>query len=149
MSIEQEAAELVAAVDPAAVAAVLADFPPAEDIRIREHWRELDPTLTKKAPRDLAARESFLLAKVASYEASRLASIARYNDLRDRGLAALSPYDICISSSRDPLGALRCALRLKDAHISYDLSILVRLHLELDEVRALRAGSMSPQLALF
>ena len=139
----------MAAGDPAAVAAVLADFPPAEDIRIRERWQELDPNLTKKAPRDLAAREAFLLAKVASYEASRLASIARYNDLRDRGLAALSPYDICISSGNDPLGALRCALRLKDAHISYDLSILVCLHLELDEVRALRVGSMSPQLALF
>lgn len=149
MSIEQEAAELVAAVDQAAVAAVIADFPPAEDIRIREHWRELDPTLTAKAPRDLPAREAFLLAKVANYEKSRLDSITRYNDLRDRGLSALSPYDICISSSRDPVGALRCALRLKDAHISYDLSLLVRLHLELDEVRALRAGSMSPQLALF
>jgi len=62
VSIEQEAAELVAAVDPAAVAAVLADFPPAEDITIREHWQELDPTLTTKAPRALAARESFLLA---------------------------------------------------------------------------------------
>lgn len=49
----------------------------------------------------------------------------------------------------NPLGALRTALRLKDAHISYDLSILVKLTLELEDVKTELAEAEPPQLALF
>jgi hypothetical protein len=149
MGIEHEAAQLIAAIEQSAVVAILAEFPPPEEIRRRENWMECAPDETKKAPRDLAAREVFISAKIDSYEKSRLNDIRQYNHLRDHGLAALSPYDVCISSGGRPLDALRCALLLKTAHISYNLSVLIRLHLELEEVRALRAGSLSPQLALF
>ena len=45
--------------------------------------------------------------------------------------------------------ALRTALRLKDAHISYDLSILVKLTLELEDVKTELTEAKPPQLALF
>lgn len=149
MNIDQQAAELVAATDPAAVAAVIAAFPSAEEIGIRERWQDLNPHLGERVPKAPAAREAYLLGQIDRYQKSHLAGVSHYNKLRAQGLAALSPYDLCISSGNDPLGALRCALRLKDAHISYDLSILVKLSLELEDVRTELADAEPPQLALF
>ena len=50
MSIQEQAAALVAAVDPAAVAAVIAEFPEAEKVGIRTNWQSLDPHLGHRVP---------------------------------------------------------------------------------------------------
>ncbi|WP_459203492.1 hypothetical protein ACQVRV_00105 (plasmid) [Ralstonia pseudosolanacearum] len=144
MRIEDEAAALVAAVDPADVAAVIAEYPEAEDVGIRENWFELNPHVSRRVPKAPAARAEYLAKLIEENQDELQDDIARYNELRERGLAALTPYDICISSGNDPLGALRCALDLKDAHISYQLSILVRLALELEDTRAELARVAKP-----
>lgn len=149
MCIEQEAAELVAAVAPAAVAAVIAAFPEAEGVGIRANWQDIDPHLGQRVPKAPADRAEYLARKIEQYEAELQRDIAAYTRYREQGLAALSAYDVCISSGNNPLGALRTALRLKDAHISYDLSILVKLSLELEDVQTALAEAEPPQLALF
>lgn len=149
MRIDDEAAALVAAVDPAAVAAVIAAFPEAEKVGIRANWQDIDPHLGQCVPKAPADRAEYLARKIGQYEAELQRDIATYTHYRETGLAALSPYDVCISSGNNPLGALRTALRLKNAHISYDLSILVKLSLALEDVKTELAEAEPPQLALF
>lgn len=149
MRIDDEAAALVAAVDPAAVAAVIAEFPEAEKVGIRANWQDIDPHLGQRVPKVPTDRAEYLARKIEQYEAELQRDIATYTRYREQGLAALSAYDVCISSGNNPLGALRTALRLKDAHISYDLSILVKLSLELEDVKTELAKAEPPQLALF
>jgi hypothetical protein len=75
--------------------------------------------------------------------------MARYKELRDKGPAVLSDYDVVISGSRDPLGALRCALRLKVAHISYDLTVALGLGRELEQLEDELAAEDAMQFCLF
>lgn len=149
MRIDDEAAALVAAVDPAAVAAVIAEFPEAEMVGIRTNWQSLDPHLGQRVPTAPADRAEYLARQIEQYEAALQRDIATYTRYREQGLAALSAYDVCISGGKNPLGALRAALRQKDAHISYDLSILVKLTLALEDVKTELAEAEPPQLALF
>jgi len=143
-AIDDEAAALVAAVAPAAVAALIARYPEAEHVGIRSNWYELDPHSARRVPVAPAARAGYLAKLIDSNQAELQRDIARYNDLRARGLAALSRCDILISSGGRPLEALRCALDLKTAHISYHLSILVRLALELEDAHAAQARTIRP-----
>jgi hypothetical protein len=149
MQIDDEAAALVAAVDPAAVAAVIAEFPEAEKVGIRANWQDINPHLGQRTPKAPADRAEYLARKIGQYEVELKRDIVTYARYREQGLAALSAYDVCISSGKDPLGALRTALRLKGAHISYDLSILVKLALELEDVKTELAEAEPPQMALF
>ena len=128
---------------------VIASFPKGEDIPIRENWQSIDPHSSKRVPKAPAARMEYLADRVEQFKKSHLNAVARYERYRAQGLAALSPYDVCISSGDDPVGALRCALRLTNAHVSYDLTILVRLSSELDALRAEQVAAEPPQLALF
>ena len=109
-AIDDEAAALVAAVAPAAVAALIARYPEAEHVGIRSNWNELDPHSARRVPVAPAARADYLAKLIDSNQAELQRDIARYNDLRVRGLAALSRCDILISSGGRPLEALRCAL---------------------------------------
>ena len=143
-AIDDEAAALVAAVAPAAVAALIARYPEAEHVGIRSNWNELDPHSARRVPVAPAARADYLAKLIDSNQAELQRDIARYNDLRVRGLAALSRCDILISSGGRPLEALRCALDLKTAHISYHLSILVRLALELEDAQGELARAVKP-----
>lgn len=148
-SLDEEAAVLVAAIDPADVLAIIEKFPVAEKICIRQNWRDIDPYLAQRVPKVSADRAEYLTRKIEQYETELQRDVAEYARLRENGLAALSVYDLCISSGNDPLSALRTALRLKDAHISYDLSILLKLSLDLDEVQIDLTKAESPQLSLF
>lgn len=149
MSIEQRAAELVAAADPAEVAAVIASFPKGEDIAIRDNWQAINPHFGARVPKAPAARMAYLTERVEQHKKSHLVAIGRYDSLRELGLAALSPYDVCISSGDNPVSALRCALRLTNAHVSYDLTILIQLSDELESLRCEVVAAEPPQLALF
>ena len=149
MRIDDEAAALMAAVDPAAIAAVIAEFPEAEKVGIRANWQDIDPHLGQRVPKAPADRAEYLARKIEQYEAELQRDIATYTRYREQGLAALSAYDVCISSGNNPLGALRTALRLKHAHISYDLSILVKLSLELEDVKTELAESEPPATGPF
>jgi len=149
MSIDDEAAALVAAVNPADVAAVIAAFPEADKVGIRKNWYEIDPHLGRRMPKAPADRADYLTRQIEQHQTELQGHISTYTRYREKGLTALSAYDVCISSGNDPLGALRCALRLKDAHISYCLSILVKLSLELEDVQARLVEVDRSQMALF
>lgn len=141
-----EAAALVAAVDLAAVAAVLAEFPEPEELGMRDDPASIKPH-TKPPPKNPVKRAQYLREQIERRRRNAENDIECYNDLRFRGLAALHACDIIISSGRNPLGALRTALDLKSAHITYELTMLHNLHLELAE--ALREQGLPPQLAIF
>ncbi len=148
-SLDDEAAALVAAIDPAEVLAIIEKFPVAEKIGVRQNWQDIDPHLAQRVPKASADRAEYLARKIDQYEVELQRDIAVYSRLRKDGLSALSAYDVCISSGNDPLGALRVALRLKGAHISYGLSILLKLSHELSDLKIELAAAESPQLSLF
>lgn len=135
--LDTRAAQLVAAADPAAVAAVLAEFPEAEDIGMRADPDAFDPHAgRKRAPKDPAQRVQYLRDLIERLRGEVEDDIASYNRYRYHGLAAVSAFDICIASSGRPLQALRTALDLTSAHISYGLTMMRNLHLELARVQA-------------
>lgn len=140
---EVQAAELVAQVSAAEVSALVASFPEPEDIDLRKEI----PTNRKPLPQDLEQRCVSLREEIERCRLTLEKDIERYNDLRRRGLAAVSQYDIVCSSGGDPLNALRTALRLKNAHISYAMTMGHGLQLEL--ANTLKEIGEAPQLALF
>ena len=148
-SIEATAAALVAGVDPVALATTVAEFPKAEDITLRTNWQEIDPHLGERVPANGLARRVYLEQRLASVEKALASGIARYNALREFGPGLLSAYDVCIAGSGDALGALKTALCLKVAHISFDQTIAVLLARELDGHPVGRSADESPQLGLF
>ncbi|KVV25081.1 hypothetical protein WK78_03025 [Burkholderia cepacia] len=152
MTLDEKAAALVAAVSPADVRALIASVPPAECIGARSNWLDIPLRSDKALPKDAAKRAEFLAAELEAERALLDANRASYSLLRDSGLGALSTYDICISSGGDPLGALRMALRLKFAHVTYNLALMVKLKLLLDDAREVQRKSeaeASAQLGLF
>lgn len=137
------AAAAVAAADPAAVAAVLADFPEAEEIGMRSDPASFNPH-SKAPPKDPAKRAQYLREQIEKWRREVDRDIEQYNHYRDKGLAALSDYEFNVSG---PLCALRTSLSLKNAHISYGLTMSHNLRLEL--ASTLQALGQPPQLGLF
>ena len=140
------AAALVAAADPAAVAAVLADFPEAEEIGLRGDPASFNPH-RKPPPKDPAKRAEYLREQIERPRKAVDRDIEEYNRYRDRGLASRCDTDINISSGANPVGARRTALRLKHAQISYGLTMSHNLRLEL--ASTLQALGQPPQRALY
>lgn len=142
----QTAQEIRATVPPALVEALLDRYPAGGSIGKRTVF---DPKhAIPSVPQDLDKRleRLTLLRTDAASELER--NLARYADLRANGLAALSDYDILIASQGDALYALRMALQLKVAHISWDLSTLDCIESEMNNAtQALERAR--PQLALF
>ena len=129
-------AELVAAVDPAGLTAVLARFPEAKTIRVRDGHGKYNPHSLRAPPKDQERRQGYLVGKIEEYRLDNERNVAQYTNYRDNGLKALSSYDICISSGGNALGALKMALSLKTAHISYNLTMMLNLQLELAALNA-------------
>ena len=129
-------AELVAAVNPAAVTALLARFPEAKKIGVRDRPEKYNPHSLKAPPKDRERRQGYLVGKIEEYRLDNERDVTQYTKYRDNGLNALSEYDVCISSGDNPLGALKMALSLKTAHISYNLTMMLNLQLELAALNA-------------
>lgn len=146
-SLDTQAAALVAAVRPRDLAALLAKYPEAEEIGLRSDPESYNPHSLKRPPQDPKRRADYLADKIETYRWEVERDIERYNALRDRGFAAVSTYDIVISGSCNALGALKTALDLKTAHISYGLTMMRNLHLELDALNA--ANGIAPKTEHF
>ncbi len=137
---------LRAATDPDAVQVCLAAFPDPEEVGCRQKF---DPgCVLDGIPQGLDDRLAKLEARRNLVADELQADLARYLDIRSRKLEALSDYDITISSTNNPLGALHMSLSLKCAHISYGNSKLQALEQAILDTRA-RMQSERPQLALF
>ena len=142
-SLDDQAAALVASVKPRALAALQAKYPEPEDIVFRSDPDHYNPHSCKRPPKDPKRRSEYLAAEIETYRRSVERDIERYNALRDRGFSALSSWDIVLGGTYDPLGGLKTALDLKTAHISYGLTMMRNLHLELDALNA--ANGIAPK----
>jgi hypothetical protein len=142
----QTAQEIRQLVPSALVDSLLMRFPDGREIPKRAVF---DPVhAISSIPQDLDKRLARLagLREQAALELER--DLARYADFRTNGLSALSDYDILIAAQGDALYALRTALQLKVAHISWDLSCLDTIDTEITNA-AEALESARPQLALF
>ncbi|MDP5168578.1 hypothetical protein [Pseudomonas syringae] len=80
---------------------------------------------------DPAKRAKMLLEKLSSYEASLVRSVDKHDSLKRNGLSEICDSDLMICYSGDPLAACMHTMRLHEAHISYDRSVLEILDQEL------------------
>jgi len=134
------------AADTAAIAAELGRWPRAGEIPPRDR---IGPELLMDVlPLGLDARQAVVRAALASWQDRLCRDLERYDDIRKRGLDAVSDHDLAIAYSGDPLAAVRGSLRLKANHISYDRAAVLWLLAELARIEdALMAER--PQLSLF
>lgn len=118
-----QVAAMRAAASPDEVAAVVADFPaetlvsPLDEVieaKTRE-WYLKDFAI----PKNPGKAEEHVASLTAASERDLTADIERYNDLRTRGVDALSDYDIGVAYSGDALMALKQSLRAKQSHILF------------------------------
>jgi len=103
--------------------------------------------LLERLPKDPALVVEELQRRIEDQRGEVVKERQRYDDIRTRGHAALSNYDIGIAHD-DAADAVRCALMLKDAHVSYAVSGLLKLRERLEEATATLERER-PQLALF
>ena len=76
-------------------------------------------------PKDASKRLRKLIDSEISYRKSLAASIARHDDVKSRGVDAISDGDLTIAfCGSGPVVACRCTMELLRAHISYYLSVL-------------------------
>jgi hypothetical protein len=126
--IDKEALQIRQQADQAAIGRLLAEAPCGRDIGPREPGSVTTPqSLLEKLPRDLSKRRAQLERELISYRHALRRDIRRYEQIRLGGLASLSAYDLVIAFSGDALAACRCSLELKDAHISYNRSMIEAL----------------------
>ncbi len=140
-SFEDEVAEIRAKVDPRDVASIISGFP--EESVSLDFDGEMDPKTRQWYIDDFrvpgtggerARQHVTMLTDAAQQQLS--GDIERYNELRTRGLDALSDYDIGVAYSGDALVALRQALRTKEGHILFQrrrLAVLAEVHESLSE----------------
>lgn len=141
------AQDLRSATDPELVAALIRRYPPPDGIGRRQHF---DPSWAlEKLPREPGVRLAALEARIAEQQAKNAADASRYDDIRARGLDAMSDYDITISSGGRPLDALHSALTFKTNHITYGNSMMAALEAEHVILRDAIERDRPPQLALF
>lgn len=103
----------------------------------------------EKLPSEPGARLAALEARIAEQQEKNTADAARYDNIRARGLNALSDYDITISSGCCPLDALQFALTLKANHITYGHSMMAALVAEHACLQDALDSGRSPQMSLF
>lgn len=140
MSFEQQVANIRANADPVALQAVLAAAPGSETVGPRESLHGL--LCPKLSGPDDVRREQIVLHLV-NFQAQLDCYCRRYEDLRSRGLAALSDYDIGIAyRGVGPERGLACALILAANHIACTRAQILWLMEQ-------QARLAPPQLALF
>lgn len=142
-ALDVRAAAAVAAVSRAAVAAVLAEFPGADELGLREGPETFKPRRSPP-PKEPGKRAQYLREQIEKWRHDLSRSVERYNELRANGLAALPANDIELCGA---LPAYRSALEVKSAQITYSLTMVHSLRIELAET--LRELGEPPQLILF
>ena len=103
--------------------------------------------LLHRLPKDPAELVEELHRRVAAQKVELDKERQRYDDIRRRGPAALSDYDIAIAH-RNCEDAVRCSLMLKTAHVSAAVSGLMILRQALEDA-AERLERERPQMMLF
>lgn len=150
---EETVAEIRAKVDPSEAAAIVSAFP-EESLSVRLDG-EIDSKTRQwyiddfRVPRGGGERARKHLDALAEATTQQLSDdIERYNDLRIRGVDALSNYDISVAYSGDALVALRQTLRAKEGHILFQrrrLAVLAEVSKAVAE--SLETGRQLPERA--
>lgn len=134
-----EVEAMLAKVDPAAILAVLAAFVPASEIGLRRNWEDhahwwesIDREY--RLPKDPRKRLARMREALAGMQLELARDVQRYTLLYTRGPAGLSEWDLshCLRMERDVVDEWKCALRLKDAHVSYHRTMIHAMMTELD-----------------
>ncbi|WP_143055732.1 LPD1 domain-containing protein [Paraburkholderia hospita] len=124
ISFDERIDRIRAQVDLEDVASIVTAFP--EESFSNPFSGEIDPKTRQwyvddfgipRAGGEVARRHVEALASAAQQHL--VSDVERYNDLRARGVAALSNYDIGVAYSGDALVALRQSLRTKEGHILF------------------------------
>jgi len=134
-----EVAEMLARVDPAAILAVLAGFSPASEIGLRDNWKDHahwwdSVTRAYKLPKDPRKRLARMREALTCMQVELARDVRRYTILYSQGPAGLSEWDLsqCLGMGRDPVDEWKFALHLKDAHVSYQRTLIHAMMTELD-----------------
>lgn len=129
---EETIAEIRAKVEPSEVASIISGFPEESlsagfdgeiDSKTRQWY--IDDFRVPRVGGERARSHLDALTDAAKQQLSD--DIERYNELRIRGIDALSNYDIGVAYSGDALVALRQTLRAKEGHILFQRRRLVVL----------------------
>ncbi|MFD1043466.1 hypothetical protein [Pseudoxanthomonas kaohsiungensis] len=140
MSFESEVAQLRASADTARIEQIVQAFPASDDI---EPWHQLNALLWPDLSENENSRREQLPAALDEYQDELRRYIRRYDDLRTRGLDAMSNYDIGIAyRAMGPESGLADALRAVGNHIGRCKAQILWLLAEQDRLAL-------PQLALF
>lgn len=131
--------EMLAKVEKAEIARVLAEFVPASEIGLRSNWQDhaywwSSITSAYKIPKDPRKRVLRMREVLATLQAELARDVQCYSSLYGQGPAGLSEWDLsnCLLIERDVVDEWRCALRLKDAHVSYHRTMIHAMMTELD-----------------
>jgi len=108
-------------IDLQAQASVIAEFGAAATIGLRENVRDDDHFLGGSVKNKLTEAKVEAALDVAQKALEE--DIKRYEELRSQGIDALSDIDMGMTNS-DSLSALKTALSLKTAHISYRRTVI-------------------------
>lgn len=140
------AQEIREAADRIAIESVIAAFPAADEIPPREVFSP--EVAMDKLAADPKRRAEQLAERLESWSMQLREDVQRYEDVRTRGVHAVSDYDLTIAYGEDATAAVRDTLKLKVAHISYARSaLLVLLAEQADAAAAIEADRL--QLPLF
>lgn len=128
--------EIRASADHTAIRQLLDSLPAGSQIGPRPAGSIPDSSAgVDSLPKDAAKRLQKLMISETAYRKSLETSIARYDDVKERGVDAISDGDLlvayCVSG---PMVACRCTMELLSAHISYYLSILEILGREISRL---------------
>ena len=140
MSFQETVQHLRALADPCLLTQVVQHYSEPDDI---EPWAHIDALLWPDLPANEQSARAQLPAGLSQLTEELEGYIARYNDLRSRGLDAMSDYDLGVAYARcGPEFGLFQALEAVANHIGRTRGQILWL---LD----LKARLTPPQLALF
>ncbi|MCK9709843.1 hypothetical protein [Pseudomonas syringae] len=118
--------------DQDAIKYLLDDHPWGDSIAAREPGSITASSLgLERLSTDPVKRKNKLLVQFESYENSLLRSIAKHDLLKRNGLSEICDSDLMVCYSGNPIAACMHTMRLHEAHISYDRSVLEILDSEL------------------
>ncbi len=118
-SMEEQGRRIREQADAEAVNGVIRSFPPGGELLARPSPSEDKVRLlaAERLPASAAARIGAINGRLEQARTDLATEVARYEELRIKGISALSNYDIVVAFSGDAVAALRGSLNFKSGHI--------------------------------
>jgi len=135
-SMEEQGRRIREQTDAEAVNGVIRSFPTGGELLARPSPSEdkVRSLTAERLPASAAARLGAINGRLGQARTELATEVARYEELRTKGIHALSNYDIVVAFSGDAVAALRGSLNFKSGHIR---TAQARLEALVDEANAL------------